>query len=368
MLFIVFTVFIFIFFNAELVRTDDDNYNTRTTPKTNFPDDISQLTRAQIAQLRLLHDQLERNEATEERTGPVPESLAELSSIRSRRNRPLPKCSHGGERAKAFIMVFMGHSGSTAIITELMNHSQVHVAEKEPLDHQSSFNTTEALQIARGIFDNGVQLDKTVGFKMRPQHILAQPEAWRQLVAEYDARIIWQYRKNLFKAAIGEYTNRYLNDTSVVEGLEKNLSREERCRIGAGCSFRIENFHFLHENLRSMIRSQRLITQAVATLSTDSLHAGTPCVREMPYEDYLYDRDAFMSDLKRFLGLGRESTAPARFKATSDNMCEVVENWDELCDKFYGCVLWQHMLDDPRNECYCTMASGVPSSANCDIF
>lgn len=360
MFFLLFLALTYLFLNLELVRSD--KYSTQT-----LPSDISKLSQQQREQLRRLYEQMEQQNGEPILSQPhmdksVPESQAELLSIRSRRNRPLPKCASDGERAQTFLMVFMGHSGSTAILSELYNHSQVHVGTMEPVDHQEVFNTTEALKRTREIFNYAIRQGRTVGFKIRPNHVLAEPEAWRELVVEYKTRIVWQYRKNIMKAAIGEYSNRYLNDTSAIEGLKLNLSREERCRIGAGCSYRIENFGFLHYQLRSMLYSQNSIAGAVKVLSGDS-----PCVREMPYEDYLYDRDAFMADLNRFLGLGREDTTPERFKATSDNMCEVVENWDELCDKFYGCILWQPLLDDPRNNCFCKLASGSPTSGYCSM-
>lgn len=280
----------------------------------------------------------------------------------ARRKRPMPVCASNGSRARAYFIVFMGHSGSTAILTDLRNHSQTIGGDTEPVDHQPVFNSTEALAITRRIFDHGIKTGLIAGFKIRPTHIMAAPDAWRSIVAEYDVRIIWQYRKNLFKAAIGEYTNRYLNDTSVVEGLHSNLTREERCKVGVGCSFKIEKFDALHTLLRNMIHSQKMITKAVAELSRDS-----PCVREVPYEDYLYDREGVMKDLFQFLGIQNENTAPARFKATGDRMCEIVQNWDQVCDNFYGCVLWQHMLDDPRNRCFCNMTSGLPTGQFCDV-
>lgn len=289
----------------------------------------------------------------------------DLQISRARRGRPMPLCARHGEQASAFLLLFMGHSGSTAIITELRNHSQAHIQHSEPVDHQPHFNTTEALITARHIFQTERKAGKTVGFKLRPLHVLEQPAKWRKLVADFNIRIIWQYRKNVFKSAVGEYSHRYLNDSNVIEGFQRNLTREERCHIGAGCRFRVDNFAFLHEGLRSMVRSQRMISKAVNELTRDQRHA---CVREMPYEDYLYDRAEFMRDLQRFLGWQIERTAPARFKATGDSLCDVVENWDQLCDAFYGCVLWQHMLDDPRNGCFCQMAAGMPSSAYCDVF
>lgn len=50
----------------------------------------------------------------------------------------------------------------------------------------------------------------------------------------------------------------------------------------------------------------------------------------------------FQEDVERILGSGltHEKTRPLRFKATEDNLCEVVENWEEVCRKFNVCQVW----------------------------
>ena len=271
----------------------------------------------------------------------------------ARRARPLPQCAASGKQAKSFLMVFMGHSGSTAMISELRRHSKVHIEGSELVDHQKVFNTTAALETISAFFDKGISFGKTPGFKIRPTHILNEPELFKQLVKRYDTHILWQYRQNLFKASVGEYATRYLNDTRGVEGLKKQMTQEEKCNHAAGCSFRIENFEFLHVTLRKKMRSHGLITSAVNVLSDSS-----GCVREIPYEDYLYNRAAVMGDIQRFLGLPHEETQPERFKATGDSMCDVVENWNEVCTAFYGCLAWQSMMDDAQNKCFCNYTTG----------
>lgn len=238
-------------------------------------------------------------------------------------------------------------------MSELRAHSQVHVELAEPVDHQKHFDTDAALAQARVIFDRAAKMGKTSGFKIRPMHILHQPEKWAKLAEEYGTRILWQYRKNLFKATVGEYSYRVLNDTAVVEGLRTNLSKKERCALGAGCSYKIEDLGFIHRTLLNKVKTQNQITQAVGLID-----GGRGCVREVPYEDYLYHREETVRDIQKFLGIKTEKTQPGRFKATGDNLCEVVENWDEVCKNFYGCIAWQHMLDDVRNECFCKYSGG----------
>eukprot|EP00171_Calliarthron_tuberculosum_P014254 IDg14254t1 len=69
---------------------------------------------------------------------------------------PLPACARSGTRARTFLMVFMGHSGSSAIISELGAHSQVYFEDGEPIDHfEYEHNTTLALAWTRS-FSNAV--------------------------------------------------------------------------------------------------------------------------------------------------------------------------------------------------------------------
>ncbi len=49
---------------------------------------------------------------------------------------------------------------------------------------------------------------------------------------------------------------------------------------------------------------------------------------------------------------------PRRRKATKDNLCEVVSNWDEVCEAFYGCQQWRSMMEDLDNGCTCKLVRG----------
>lgn len=268
--------------------------------------------------------------------------------------KQLPSCVADTDSPRPFLMLFMGHSGSTAIITELRNHSGTLVKVSEPIDHNEyAKNTSLALAYTREAFMKGKKEGKVVGFKMRPWHIRQNPDAWIALTKEFKTRIIWQYRQNILKQAVGEYSYKYYSDESAVEGLRSHDELQKRCSTGAGCRFKITDFKFFHLMLKDSLHSDLAITRAVHLVLN-----GSTCVHEMPYEDYLYDREDAMRRLQEFLGLQYEETAPSRFKATSDSLCEVVENWNEVCEKFYGCHVWRHMFDDRQNNCMCEFTSG----------
>lgn len=267
----------------------------------------------------------------------------------------LPACEGkgGSARAKSWIFVFMGHSGSSAMISELMQHSQVFFEMPEPVDHGEYYRDSgKALEYVTGFFERGVEAGRVPGLKMRPHHLL-NPEMrgnWTALAERFDTRIIWQYRENVVKQAVGEYTVRYLNDTSAVEGLRDGMTYEERCKVGAGCRFRIDNFDFFHALLRDTVHNDRLVADAVSVVAGGGKD---DCVLALPYEAYLYDRSSAIRKVQEFLGIAAEDHYPNRLKATNDSLCEAVENYQELCREFYYCHSWRALMDDDVNGCYC---------------
>eukprot|EP00177_Eucheuma_denticulatum_P002530 GFKZ01004543.1.p1 GENE.GFKZ01004543.1~~GFKZ01004543.1.p1 ORF type:complete len:461 (+),score=83.04 GFKZ01004543.1:805-2187(+) len=250
-------------------------------------------------------------------------------------------------RAKTFFIVFMGHSGSTAFITELRTHSEFEVEKLEPLDHGEYRRDTElSLKRAEELMESGIAKGKIPGFKIRPYHILNKPDAWRAFVKKYDTRVVWQYRENIMKQAIGEYRHRFLNDSSVVEGLRTN---QKPCEKGSDqqCRIRIDEMKGLHGLMNDLSTSDELLTSAAR-----ALHKGEDML-VVKYEDYLYRRERTMRETFDFFGVDFQETAPQRLKASPDSLCEMVVNFQELCNHFHPCQLWRPYLQDDVNDCRC---------------
>lgn len=270
----------------------------------------------------------------------------------TRYNKTMPRCvTESNARAKSFLMVFMSRSGSTAISTELQQHPNVYIPRMEYLDVYPVAHD-EPIKIAnvtREYFNAGIAEGSAAGFKIRPHHILKHPELWHNITAEYETRIIWQYRKNLLKSAIGTYQRDILGDRTAIGGIKRDeMAGKDRCDMGLGCTFRLEKFDELHN-----IMSKRLIIERDIMESVNVLDNGRGCVMEVSYEDYLYHPRETMTDIMKYLGLPEIHHTSLRVKATSDNLCDVIENWDELCYNFYGCAVWQPYFEDYINDCRC---------------
>lgn len=265
---------------------------------------------------------------------------------------PLPSCQKKDIRARSFLLVFSGHSGSTAITSELDTHPKVHMEQKEMVEKRGLVNNeTAALAATRDFFKRGLLSGKSPGFKIRPIHVNRAPNEWIKLVREFDTRIIWQHRKNILKQAVGQYSNHYFNDNSSRMGiLKKDIGK--RCSTGAGCSFKIEDLDYFHSLLKVMWKNDASVLSAAVRMDD-----GRGCLHELSYEDYLYNRKGAMGDLQDFLGLRFAETTPFYHKATGDNLCDVVSNWDEICASFYGCLAWRPYFEDERNRCSCEIVA-----------
>lgn len=287
--------------------------------------------------------------------------IENLHSVDNRRRKLMPKCvfQDSAGMSKSFLIVFMSRSGSTAISTELQQHSSVYMPRMEYLDrlHIYPDDGDLILNATRTLFDDAAKQQQTGGFKIRARHVIAQEKLWFEITRKYKTRIIWQYRKNILKSAVGTYQREVLGDSTAIGGIQILESKKtERCDMGIGCTFRIDQFDELYKIILRRLTTEREIMDAVNILDN-----GRDCVLEVPYEDYLYNSRETMADIHRFLNIRLESHEAKRVKATSDNLCNVIENWDELCYHFYGCVLWQPYFDDYANDCRCTNFSHGPT-------
>lgn len=274
------------------------------------------------------------------------------SPLCMRRNDNTTTTTQGKQYAKSFLMVFMSRSGSTAISQTLNMHPKI----DNKLEWLENVNvkrgeSLKAINMTEEFFQESMKNGKIPGFKIRAHFILDEPEKWASLVKKYDTRIIWQYRKNVFKTSLGIYRRVMFNDYTATGGIKvTDISNGEKtCEMGIGCSFRIDDFARFHEIVVSRILQDIDVVKAVRVLDGDR-----GCVFEMPYEDYLYYKTESMRDLFGFLGLDLYSVDTWRAKATSDSMCQVIQNFDQLCETFYGCPYWQPFLDDFENDCRCT--------------
>eukprot|EP00188_Purpureofilum_apyrenoidigerum_P000461 Plantae.Rhodophyta-Purpureofilum_apyrenoidigerum.ctg1202.p1 GENE.Plantae.Rhodophyta-Purpureofilum_apyrenoidigerum.ctg1202~~Plantae.Rhodophyta-Purpureofilum_apyrenoidigerum.ctg1202.p1 ORF type:complete len:326 (-),score=69.31 Plantae.Rhodophyta-Purpureofilum_apyrenoidigerum.ctg1202:366-1343(-) len=251
----------------------------------------------------------------------------------------LPACAAG--RAKTFLMGFTGHTGSTAIISMMRQHSELRVPDLEPLTRRA-----DKVDYTIRTFGNPDFTEKVVGFKIRPADIDEAEADFGRIVKDHQTRLITLVRKNFFKAAMGLYTVRALMDNSAMMGLspEKAASHcKERPEI---CRFEIRNMKFFAFLLHRYAQGGE---------SVEHIRNRLPftCELKVTYEEFLVNRDEVMAKIYKFLGVKNEVLAPAFAKVVADNPCEVISNYQEVCTKLWGCEQMREYLEDPQHGCFC---------------
>ncbi|OSX68585.1 hypothetical protein BU14_2537s0001, partial [Porphyra umbilicalis] len=202
------------------------------------------------------------------------------------------------------------------------------------------------------------RLNKTGGFKIRPRHIERAPLQWQALVRAHGVRIIWQYRNNVLKQAVGSYTIEILGDRTAYEGVKIDASaRTTAAAVSGGAPppptpNRVTRFKVdpvvLYDILRNRVLGDLEVADAIRLLAVDD------CVLPVSYEEYNEDAVLTMHRISTFLGIDAAEAHPSkRAKATSDNLCATVINFGALCAAFYPCLEFRAMLDDERNRCRC---------------
>ncbi|PXF47364.1 hypothetical protein BWQ96_02844 [Gracilariopsis chorda] len=267
----------------------------------------------------------------------------------------LPQCAHKQTRAKSFLMLFMGHSGSTAIMTSLRQHSQTHILGLEPVDHgifrndTNKKNALRAVKFTEQFFLNGTKTSLTPGFKIRPLHISNAPRRFTQLVRRFETRIVWSYRSNVLKQAIGDY-GIFLGDRTAYEGIKIDAnSTSSAVSPASSRSIYIDDMNRLHSFMKSRVAGDKQVSQALKAITPDN------CVLPVSYESFLRDPQFTMLRIQTFLGLDvAEQHESLRAKANPDTLCDLVQNWQHVCEAFFGCVQWRWMLDDFENGCSCS--------------
>lgn len=262
----------------------------------------------------------------------------------------IPTCAFRPRKVKTFIFLMSSHTGSTAIMSQILSHPDVHFTLKnmEPLNEKKyMWNMTNALRYAREIFNEGSAKGKLTGFKINAYVVMRAPEKWAELFAEYETKVIWNYRENMFKRSVGRYPFYFMDDSTTIGGLPAQYTREQRCKSGY-CQFSMEP-----ENLRCLLQRSNFIHEEMRT-ALAAMTAYNNCTLQAPYDDYLYHPHESVLQIQRFLELVPYYRRPRTIKATSENMCEVVSNYAEICAHYAGCKVWGWMLEDERTNCSCS--------------
>lgn len=225
-------------------------------------------------------------------------------------------------RPVPFAVLFQGRCGSTYLMEALGSHPDIR-AELEDFEGLRAERQVSAIRrLLTSTSPRGA-----VGFKNKLGDI-REPVVLGEMLRDVGARIICLTRRNAIKQTVSLFNAIRLNELTG----DWNLYKPEDA-LGA---FVVNVEHF-DKRLRRFEQERSELASYVTGLRLPALF--------LHYEDVLLHHDTTMGMTLGFLGIREGHVAGSAMKNTSDDLREVVSNFDELRARYAG-TQYEAMFDE----------------------
>lgn len=226
-----------------------------------------------------------------------------------------------------FVILFPGRTGSTFLVSALDAHPDVE-AKGEVLDGLRSAGAAEQRAWLDRYF-RGPALNRhhAVGFKTKLRDVVDQ-DHFAAAIERYDARIIVLDRRNDVKHAVSRITARVLRDRT---GRWNRYEGSEELGL-----IEVDPEDFA-SRLEAVESEKQVIRSFVDRLGRPHL--------DLDYEDLLADPDGTFRRVFAEIGVRDVAVHGKTLKNTSDDLREVVANFDAIRAPYVG-TKYEAMFDD----------------------
>ena len=217
-----------------------------------------------------------------------------------------------------FVLFLVARVGSTYLTSLMKSHPHILALGEELVDLEK-----EGAQAQLGWSDKFltpplVGRYKVRGFNVKLVH-LCDRDRFTRLLNEKECKIIHLQRRNRVKAVISSLNGERLYEKTGMWGLFDESNRLPPMQV------ELEKFDNYLKHREKMDLEMEAHVKSI----------GRPLL-SLYYEDLLADRNAFLSGLYRFLEVEPFPVEGETLKITSDDLREVVLNFDELRGRYAG--------------------------------
>lgn len=224
-----------------------------------------------------------------------------------------------------YVLFLVGRVGSTYLRYLLNSHPNIRALGEELREEKVPKRQLEWAQ--RFLTPPLVGRNGALGFHAKLVHIL-DPDGFAQLLRQNQCQIIHMQRRNRIKAVVSYFNGKRLAEATGMWGLFKKSDRLPPFAIDPD---EFDN-HLQHREKRDQDLDNYVSRLQLPTLS-------------LYYEDLLQDRNAVLQQVFSFLGVNPRPVHQSMLKNTSDNLREVIINFDELRANYVG-TRYEPMFDE----------------------
>jgi LPS sulfotransferase NodH len=236
---------------------------------------------------------------------------------------------HLQQQVTPYVILFIERDGSTYLTSLLISHPDINaIYERFAVMKQKGEGAQEQLDWARSFLTPPL-IGKTaaLGFKTKLVDVLDHA-GFARLLQERWVHILQMQRRNHVKAVVSRINARRLHDASGNWNLYKEEDRMPPMAIDrAEFDAFLKERELAEQELEAYVSQLRLPTLKIV------------------YEDLLRERDATMQRVFSFLRVQPLQVEGKTLKHTSDDLREVILNFDELRAQYVGTV-YESMFDE----------------------
>ena len=226
-----------------------------------------------------------------------------------------------------FVLFLVARVGSTYLTSVLNSHSKVIALGEEVRDLEESGAGAQLNWTKEFLTPPVFGRNSARGFNVKLVH-LVDPAAFAQMLHDNQCKIIHLDRQNRVKAVVSRLNGRRLYKKTGMWGLFEESNRPP--------PFEIDPQEF-DDLLKHREKVDRELAAYVGSLELPTL--------SLLYEDMLKNEESFLSEIFTFLNVEPEPTAGSTKKITSDNLRDIVVNFDEIKSRYAGSV-YEPMFDE----------------------
>lgn len=228
-----------------------------------------------------------------------------------------------------YVILFIERDGSTYLTSLLVSHPDVEaIYERFSVMVQRGTTPSEQLDWANNFLSPPlISKSKARGFKTKLVDVLDK-DGFKNLLIRKDVKIIQMQRRNRIKAVISRINARRLFEATGNWNLYDKDKRMPPMQVD------LTQFHqFLTEREEADEELQKFI---------DVLQLPT---LKIVYEDLLVDKELTLKKTFDFLNIPTKPVNEKTLKHTSDDLRDVIQNFDELRDRYAG-TIYEPMFDE----------------------